>query len=277
MVQYSEILPIAIKAAIEAGIKTLLYYDKSTEIHIKSDNSPLTLADLESNKIINQALVNTDFPIISEENKEVNFELRKHWKTYWLVDPLDGTKEFINKNGEYTINIALIDNRIPVLGVVYIPVLDVLYYSASGLGSFKVENASGNQITDFWKEQVGIRLPIYSNVSKTVVVASRSHKNEDTQRYLNELETLFTNIEIKNFGSSLKFCMIAEGTAHVYPRMAPTMEWDIGAGHSIIIESGGDLLQYPSLKPFTYNKENLLNPSFVAFGDENKGKVLKSR
>ncbi len=264
MTQLNELLDVAIKACIEAGIKTLTYYSQNFEVNFKKDNSPLTEADTESNKIINQALVKTGIPIVSEENKEVDYSIRKHWNTYWLVDPLDGTKEFVNKNGEFTINIALIENGIPVLGVVFIPVSDKLYYAASGYGSYKLENVSKSSETLPFESK--IKLPYYEKVNNNlVVVASRSHINTETDKYIKDLEQRTGKIEIKNFGSSLKLCMLAEGGAHIYPRMAPTMEWDIAAGHAVLLESGGNLVQYPSYNSFEYNKENLLNPSFVAY------------
>jgi len=273
MLQLNNLLTIAIKASLVAGIKTLSYYDKFNEIKLKSDNSPLTKADTESNRIINQAISGTGIPVISEENLEIDYQIRKQWKKYWLVDPLDGTKEFIQKNGEYTINIALIENNLPVLGVVYIPVIDVLYYALSRSGSYKIIHPVGNNSSDFLDDENRIKLPIEVRSKKTVVVASRSHTNEETENFIKKLEKSVGAIEIKNYGSSLKLCMIAEGAAQIYPRMAPTMEWDIAAGHAIILGAGGGVQQYPGFESLLYNKESLLNPSFVAFTGEHKKTV----
>lgn len=219
-------------------------------ITFKEGTSPLTEADNKSHEIIEKELkgITPEIPILSEESKEIPYEKRKNWKRFWLIDPLDGTKEFIKKNGEFTINIALIEDGKPILGVVYVPVEDVVYYGDIN-GSFR-------QIKDNEPE----KLPIKNNHEKLIVVASRSHFTDETKEYI---EKIGKDYELISKGSSLKICAVAEGTADIYPRLGPTMEWDTAAAHAVIKFAGKHIYQYKTEKELIYNKENLLNPYFI--------------
>jgi 3'(2'), 5'-bisphosphate nucleotidase len=261
------LLEIALKAAIKAGIKTLEYFQRDNEITTKEDDSPLTLADLESNRIINEFLEPTGIPILSEENQMVSFNIRKSWKKFWLVDPLDGTKEFIKKRPEYTVNIALIDGNHPVLGVVYIPATGILYYGIKNTGSYKTEIRAFSSITAIRNESHF--LPFKDGLRpKPLILVSRSHLSDDTKAVIDKIESAIGECSIEPFGSSLKFCLIAEGRADIYPRIGSTMEWDTAASHAIVEAAGCVIFQFPEKLPLIYNKENLLNPSFIVFSKE---------
>ncbi len=245
--------------AIAAGQVILDIYNNAEDVEItqKDDHSPLTLADRKANALICEGLeqLATIYPIISEENKAVPYDVRKNYEYYWLVDPLDGTKEFIKRNGEFTVNIALIHHQMPVMGVVYAPVLGELYWAIKGGGAFRLK-AGHNimlKVQKFHKNDQGLR-----------VVASRSHLNAETQSYVNQLDSP----ELVAKGSSLKFLLLATAEADLYPRLAPTMEWDTAAAQIILEEAGGKVLQYESGEPLRYNKEHLLNPYFLAMGQQ---------
>ncbi len=236
--------------AKDAGALVMEIYNKDFTIEYKEDKSPLTEADLKANQFIctNLQKIYPQIPIMSEESKMVDFQTRKEWEYYWCIDPIDGTKEFIKKNGEFTINIALIHKNSPVLGVVYAPALDNLYYAKQGDGAYKN----------------GQKLPLQTNENpkeKLTVVASKSHLSSETQEFIDGLDT--KNIEQVSIGSSLKLCMVAEGIADIYPRLAPTMEWDTAAADAIVRQSSKMTYQFNSDQPVVYNKENLLNPWFV--------------
>jgi 3'(2'), 5'-bisphosphate nucleotidase len=244
-----------LKIAKEAGEAILKIYDTNFQVDIKEDKSPLTQADKASNSIIVNALQAKypAIPIISEENKQLPFSERKSWTYAWLVDPLDGTKEFIKHNGEFTVNIALVNNGFPVLGVIYIPAKNIMYYGVEGKGSFKSDGDAGYK-----------KVQIASPDTETLkVVASRSHLNEDTEKYVNELKKKYANVEYVSSGSSIKFCMVADGTAHEYPRFAPTMEWDTAAGQAIAEQAGAKVTNMRTGQRLSYNKENLLNDYFL--------------
>ncbi len=239
-----------VDTAKEAGDAIMEIYKKDFKIEYKDDKSPLTEADTKANDIICKRLqeLYPQIPIISEENKEVAYEVRKNWEYYWCIDPIDGTKEFIKKNDEFTVNIALIHRDTPVIGVVYAPAINEIYKAKKGNGAFK-----NNQ-----------KLPLHINnqpEEKLSVVASKSHLSEETQTFIDNLET--QEIEQVSKGSSLKLCMVAEGIADIYPRLAPTMEWDTAAADAIVREAGKMTYQYESGEPVVYNKENLLNPWFI--------------
>ncbi len=247
------------------GKEVLKIYNSFSEFEIllKSDGSPLTLADEISNRIITESLQSiSNLPIISEENKKIPYEHRKKWEKFWLVDPLDGTKEFIKKNGEFTINIALIENGKPLLGVVYAPAKDLLYF-ATPEGAFKREK----------NKTVKLKLEKPIETNKIRAVVSRSHLDEQTLKFLSFLETKTgKGIEKISIGSSLKICYIAEGKADIYPRFAPTMEWDTAAAHAILNFAGGKLVtvdrnqdNFLTNSELRYNKKTLKNPPFVAF------------
>lgn len=239
-----------------AGQEILRIYmdSKDVEIERKSDSSPLTIADKASNDIICMGLENIDpyYPIISEENKQIAYAERKDYEYAWMVDPLDGTKEFIKRNGEFTVNIALIHKNRSIMGVVYVPVEDKCYYAAEGEGAFLIDKdgvVSQLHCNKFKMDDEGIR-----------VVASRSHLNPETEAFMGQLKQPETVAK----GSSLKFLVLASGGAELYPRLAPTMEWDTAAAHIILEEAGGSVVQYGTKDSLVYNKENLLNPHFLA-------------
>lgn len=252
----------AIQAALSAGKSIMKVYDSDDfGVEIKGDDSPLTKADKASHHEI-VAILESEFelPILSEEGTQVAYEERRAWKQFWLIDPLDGTKEFIKRNGEFTVNIALIENGVPVEGIIYVPVLGTLYVG-SNKGAYKVENCPLNvsEISDeMWQE-----IPQSSSGEAFVMVGSRSHMSDETMAYMKEMEVVHGKVEVLSRGSSLKLCMVAEGLAHAYPRYAPTMEWDTGAGDAICRAAGFSVTQYGSDEPLRYNKENLLNPWFL--------------
>lgn len=260
-----KLLKLAVSASIDAGKKILEIYETSGfRVDQKADDSPLTIADKASNNIIIKVLGQTDIPIISEESKLMNFADRKNWDAYWLVDPLDGTKEFIKKNGEFTVNIALCKGPHPILGVIYVPVSRELYYGIVDMKkAFKTILDLDHKLDfHFFNEQDRIR-PSKKAGNLIRVVGSRSHMNTDTQNYIDSLEQSKKQVEIISKGSSLKFCLVAEGSAHVYPRFAPTMEWDTAAGHAICNATGLKVLDQRTGNELKYNKENLLNPYFL--------------
>ncbi len=205
-------------------------------------------------------------PVLSEEVKAVDYQERKKWDCLWIVDPLDGTKEFVKRNGEFTVNIALVCKGKPVIGVIYAPVLDRLYFAKKGVGSFKMEQAkSVNKMkNDHELLKAALQLPYHDNQDKKVVVASRSHMSPETVEYVNQVKEKYGEAEVTSIGSSLKLCLVAEGEADVYPRFAPTMEWDTAAGQAIVEQSGGKIVIPEDNQPLVYNKENLLNPWFIA-------------
>ena len=255
----------AIQAAIEAGKAILDIYKKDFEIEYKADQSPLTEADKRAHEIIVSCLKDTGIPILSEEGKSIPFEERKKWNKLWIVDPLDGTKEFIKRNDEFTVNIALIENKTPVFGVVYAPVSDELYVGFVGEGAWKV-NAAEQKRSSYWNEinQEAVSLPVRNNKDYYGIVASRSHLNEETKKYIESVKRNHNNVEIISKGSSLKLCMVAEGLADVYPRFAPTCEWDTAAGHAVASASGASVFQaLDEEKELEYNKEDILNPWFI--------------
>ena len=259
-----KLLLIAIEAAIEAGEEIMKIYAEDFDVELKSDNSPLPIADQNANTVINSYLIKTNIPIISEENKQAAFSERKDWKTCWMVDPLDGTKEFVKRNGEFTVNIALIENNQPILGVIYVPVTKTLYYGIVGkqkahktiLQDHKVATSELFLTTDEIQ-------PANPNSDTIKIVGSRSHKSPETEAYIQSVEATGKQVEIVSKGSSLKFCLVAEGKANIYPRFAPTMEWDTAAGHAICKAVGLKVKQTSTETTLQYNKENLLNPFFI--------------
>ncbi|MEM0519068.1 3'(2'),5'-bisphosphate nucleotidase CysQ [Aequorivita flava] len=255
-------LSIAIMAALEAGIEILKIYDTNFDVEIKGDNSPLTQADKNANDVINRYLKPTSIPIISEENKQLDFELRKDWKQCWIVDPVDGTKEFIKRNGEFTVNIALVEDGVPVLGVIYVPVTKTLYFTTEDTKSSKklVLDSENIAIDEIFKKATTIKPDLDLDITK--IVGSRSHLNEDTKNFIDNIKK-DNKVEIVSKGSSLKFCLVAEGLAHIYPRFAPTMEWDTAAGDAICRAVGLEVIDQATAKPLAYNKRNLLNNYFL--------------
>lgn len=265
MLTINKNLKIAIKASLKAGIEIMNIYESGDfNIELKGDDSPLTQADKNANDVINSCLIPTQIPIISEENKQIDYSTRKNWETCWIVDPVDGTKEFIKRNGEFTVNIALVTNGMPVLGVIYVPVSKTLYYSDNKEGkSYKAQLFSHDISLEELFELSEELNPESSENNLIRIVGSRSHMSQETLDYVSELKSEGNEIEIVSKGSSLKFCLVAEGNADVYPRFAPTMEWDTAAGQAICNAIGIDVISNQTQKTLMYNKENLLNPWFL--------------
>ncbi|MEL0455279.1 3'(2'),5'-bisphosphate nucleotidase CysQ [Flavobacteriaceae bacterium SZ-1-7] len=260
-----EYLNTATTAAVLAGKEILKIYNKDFDIAFKDDRSPLTDADLVSNKIIIKHLKLTNIPIISEENKQIPYTDRKNWDYCWIVDPIDGTKEFIKKNGEFTVNIALVKSGKTKLGIIYVPATRELYYTNTNkTKAFKtIMPEVSNNLSDLLFREEDLITPNSDINSDIKVVGSRSHMNEDTIRFVESLKEKHKSIEIVSKGSSLKFCLVAEGKADVYPRFAPTMEWDTAAGQAICEAVGLKVLDQTTQKPMEYNRENLLNNYFL--------------
>ena len=272
MMSYANYLYIAIRAAVDAGKSIMdIYNDPESDFGIerKADNSPLTKADKAAHRLITNALSVTPFPVLSEEGKEIPFKERSKWETLWIVDPLDGTKEFIKKNGEFTVNIALVEKGVPVLGVIYVPVRKELYFASSSVGAYKFTGIdSSSQPSMDEMKQRAIHLPMALAHQGVVVVASRSHQTEETTAFIDNLRKQGKPVTLISSGSSLKICLVAEGSADIYPRFAPTMEWDTAAGQCVLHAAGGVLLAADTGKPFRYNRrESLLNGDFIALGD----------
>ncbi len=257
-------LQIAIEASLEAGKAIMDVYNTAFEVEIKDDKSPLTEADKRANTIINSYLEKTEFPIISEENKQTDFQKRNQWTTCWVVDPVDGTKEFIKRNGEFTVNIALVKNGVPQLGVIYAPATKDLYFAdVNKKQAFKAELEMHNTSINIVLKKANSLHPNKTDSNLVRVVGSRSHMNSDTLEFIKSLKTKGKKTEIVSKGSSLKFCLIAEGLADVYPRFAPTMEWDTAAGQAICNAVDIEVISQETSQPLLYNKENLLNPWFI--------------
>ena len=276
--QLSTLLPVTISAALDAGRTILEIYEHNMQIEYKADKSPLTAADRASHEILIRRLKNApvQFPILSEEGRNIPFTERLKWETFWLVDPLDGTKEFIKRNGEFTVNIALVQNGSPQLGIIYVPVKDTLYFAAVGIGSWKFESASvlPEQVSLEQIKKQANRLPFNFDSDLSVskqsvpltVVGSRSHVSDEFKSFVESLKQKYPKVDFISTGSSLKFCLVAEGKADIYPRLGPTMEWDTGAGQVIVEQAGGVVLDAEGQTPLRYNKENLLNPWFIVKG-----------
>jgi len=255
---------LAINASLEAGNEILKVYNTKFDVETKSDDSPLTLADRNAHNTISKYLEKTPFPILSEEGNHTDFEVRKNWKTLWIVDPLDGTKEFVKRNDEFTVNIALVENGKPIVGIIYIPVEETIYFSSIELGAYKASvppSKKFNSLEDIIT--ISSKLPLEKNERKYTVVASRTHMSEQTRNYISNIEKYRGEIELISRGSSLKFCTIAEGLADEYPRFAPTMEWDTAAGNAILNSVGFGIFKTDENEQLDYNKEDLLNPNFV--------------
>ena len=257
-----DLLEKAITAAILAGNAILNIYEQDFAVQYKDDHSPLTEADLFAHQKIVETL-GDEFPILSEESSEIPFSERKNWKEFWLIDPLDGTKEFVKKNGEFTVNIAFIKHGNPLLGVVYVPVTKKLFWGIENQGSFQitVEHPLTFSVNDLLAKAQSInnnQLP-----DTFTIVASRSHCSIETETFINDCKEKHGNTHLVSAGSSLKLCMVAERKAQVYPRLAPTMEWDTAAAHAVAKYAGCKVYDFHTHQELQYNKENLLNPWFV--------------
>ncbi|MBU0769023.1 MAG: 3'(2'),5'-bisphosphate nucleotidase CysQ [Proteobacteria bacterium] len=281
--QLKDHLLTALLASKEAGMAILDIYEQDFDVSYKEDRSPLTLADQRSHDIIVNHLTDTSgksLPILSEEGKDIPFEQRRAWEYFWLIDPLDGTKEFIKRNGEFTVNIALIYQHRPVLGVIFAPVNNVFYFASEGLGSYRLKNDNvfellEGKVSEIKKDGVlkeilkkSDRLPHYDTPSDThdspfVIVGSRSHPSKEFEAFVKTMRTEHAKVEVISSGSSLKLCLVAEGRADIYPRLGPTMEWDTAAGQAIVEQANGSVLNYETGEPLQYNKKNLLNSWFI--------------
>jgi 3'(2'), 5'-bisphosphate nucleotidase len=280
-------LVTAITAALEAGKVILdIYHSDDFEVELKSDHSPLTKADVAAHHVIMSYLKTTNIPVLSEEGKSIPYSVRKDWKQLWIVDPIDGTKEFIKRNGEFTVNIALIQNQKPVLGVIFVPVTGDLYFSCSSSSSSS-SSSSISSSPDSYRDSTSIsgaykvkvndlnhysietliaaaaQLPLSRTNNIFTILASRSHPSEATETYIRQLKQKYDEVEVVAKGSSLKFCLIAEGQADCYPKFGPTMEWDTAAGQAICEQAGIEVLDWISKENMTYNREDLLNPWFI--------------
>jgi 3'(2'), 5'-bisphosphate nucleotidase len=277
-------LLVALKAAKDAGLAVLDVYKQDFDVWYKNDRSPLTTADQLSHNIIVDQLNNPSiksFPVLSEEGKGIPFGQRRVWKYFWLVDPLDGTKEFINRNGEFTINIALIFQNRPVLGVIYAPVIKRLYFASKDIGAYRLQYTDANEPIDgrfvLGDEDEALssllarsnKLP-YRDLktdgsdSQLIIAGSRSHPSKEFDAFVESMKKKYSKVEIVTSGSSLKLCLVAEGSVDIYPRLGPTMEWDTAAGQAIVEQANGSVINYETGEPLEYNKENLLNPWFIA-------------
>jgi 3'(2'), 5'-bisphosphate nucleotidase len=258
-----ELLITAIKAAVAAGVEILEVYNTDFAIEYKEDKSPLTLADKSSHAKIVTYLRPTGLPILSEEGKDIPFTERCHWAYFWMVDPLDGTKEFMKRNGEFTVNIALIHNGYPVAGVIWVPVEGTLYFAEEDLGAYKISPLTSHVSDLETLIDTAQQLPSSNDRTTFTAVASRSHMSPETEAFLHELQKEHGEIEMSSMGSSLKICLVAEGAADVYPRFAPTMEWDTAAGQAIAQAAGKQVIDHTTGQPMRYNKQSLLNNWFI--------------
>ena len=253
-----DLLPAIVTLARRAGEAILDVYGQPFEVTNKADQSPLTLADMRSHEIIVEGLreLTPQWPVLSEEASDISCEERSKWSRYWLVDPLDGTKEFVSRNGEFTVNIALISDHAPILGVVHVPVTDTTYTGASGAGASRQRGSSP-------PERIHVTTPAAVPLR---IVGSRSHRGDTLDHYLPRLEPY----QLIAVGSSLKFCLVAEGSADFYPRFGPTSEWDTAAAHAVVEAAGGSVIRTDGA-PLRYNTSpGLLNPHFLVFGDRSR-------
>ncbi|MBT2569812.1 3'(2'),5'-bisphosphate nucleotidase CysQ [Planococcus sp. ISL-110] len=258
-----------LEISLSAGKEIMEVYEEKLAVETKADESPLTIADQRSHQVIESGLKSAypNIPVLSEEGNEILYKERKNWKRFWLVDPLDGTKEFIKRNGEFTVNIALVEENYPVLGAIYVPATDVFYYGEENGGAYKVEGASAEKFGNT-EELRGKSTPlsVRKATEKICVVTSRSHMSAETEGFIERLKDGGKPVERLSAGSSLKFCLVAEGQADYYPRFAPTMEWDTAAGQAIVEAAGGTVKSAKDQSRFAYNRESLRNDWFLATG-----------
>ena len=258
-----------LEISLAAGREIMAVYGQELTVEAKADDSPLTIADQRSHRVIDAGLKSAypEIPVLSEEGSEIPYEERKRWQRFWLVDPLDGTKEFIKRNGEFTVNIALIEEDYPVLGAIYVPATDVFYYGEENGGAYKLEGASAVKFGNAAAlREKSIPISARKALDKNRVVTSRSHMSAETQEFIDRLNDGGKPIECVSAGSSLKFCLVAEGQADYYPRFAPTMEWDTAAGQAIVEAAGGIVQDTKDQSRFSYNQKSLKNGWFLAAG-----------
>lgn len=265
----------AIRASLLAGDEIMAVYETDFSVDFKADDSPLTQADTRSHEMIMKQLKSFGIPILSEEGRDIPYDQRKGWQRLWVVDPLDGTKEFVKRRGEFTVNIAMVDQGRPRMGIIYVPVKKTLYFGERSIGSFKLSNqAELSKLRQYGPGELDMtmlseisakcqKLPLPRNRSSLAIVGSRSHGGEALNKYVEAKRLEVGEVDFVSAGSSLKFCLVAEGIADVYPRLGPTMEWDTAAGQAIAENAGAVVLEFESRQPLKYNRENLLNPHFI--------------
>ena len=267
-------LQTAIVSAVKAGRAILEVYDSADMgVEKKADHSPLTLADRRAHTIIKADISGFGIPVLSEEGRDIPFAERRQWPRMWIVDPLDGTKEFIKRNGEFTVNIALAEMGTPTLGVIHVPVIDTLYFADRDLGAFKIEACRQGGIGEKPPGGTGgmesimnqaVRLPLQREKDRPfTIMGSRSHATPELEVYVETMRQKHGHVAFISSGSSLKICLVAEGRADIYPRLGPTMEWDTAAGQAIAVASGAQVVRHDDGNPLAYNKKNLLNPWFI--------------
>ena len=266
-------ISVAIEAALAAGREILDVYSAGFAVEHKADDSPLTEADKRAHRAIAAVLERTGIPVLSEEGRSIAVEERQAWDRYWLVDPLDGTKEFVKRNGEFTVNIALmgrdpdpigpLGSHTPIGGVLYVPVTDVLYFAWHGGGAYRLQEATKVEGGAYERTRMADRLPTTRSREAYTIVASRSHQSPDTLAFIGKMEEQHGTVVLTSMGSALKICLVAEGAADVYPRYAPTMEWDTAAGHAIALEAGMDIVDVSTDQRMRYNKKDLVNNWFI--------------
>ena len=271
--EMTQLMNAAIEAALAAGREILAVYGTDFTTEQKADKSPLTEADKRAHQAIAAALLPTGLPVLSEEGKEVDLEERQRWQRYWLVDPLDGTKEFIKRNGEFTVNIALMErdgqpqgplgSARPIAGVLYAPVKDQLFFAWQGGGAYRQNAATSKGGSAYERALSAERLPVPQALDAFTIVASRSHQSPETEAYIARMEQEHGRVSLTSMGSALKICLVAVGAADAYPRYAPTMEWDTAAGHAIANEAGKRLIDITTNEPMRYNKASLVNNWFI--------------
>jgi 3'(2'), 5'-bisphosphate nucleotidase len=271
MMELNHLLFRSIVASVEAGKEILKVYDTPFRVEYKEDDTPLTQADQNASNRIIELLEETNIPVLSEEGEHFEYSKRKNYKELWVVDPLDGTKEFVKRNGEFTVNIALVVNNKPVLGVIYSPVFKDIYFAANGLGAFKINRHDFipvleklNSLTLNDLIALSKKLPLNSYPEVFTLVASRSHLSSETYAYIEKKKQQHGEVNIVNTGSSIKMCWVAEGLANEYPRFGPTMEWDTAAGQAILENAGCELIELETNSPMQYNRPELKNNWFVA-------------
>lgn len=260
------LLLAAVAAAREAGRAILAVYDTDFTVAHKADRSPLTLADQQAHTLIKNRLAPLAIPLLSEEGRTIPYAVRRSWETLWIVDPLDGTKEFIKRNGEFTVNIALVRAGRPVLGVIFVPVQNRLYWAADEYGAYRFDPAAGDAASAGSLAGLtarSLKLPLPVSERPYTIMGSRSHANDALKAFVDAKRAEVGTLEFISAGSSLKFCRVAEGLADIYPRLGPTMEWDTAAGQAIVENAGRRVCCRDSGLPLSYNRENLVNPYFI--------------
>ncbi|MCG8580225.1 MAG: 3'(2'),5'-bisphosphate nucleotidase CysQ [Bacteroidales bacterium] len=263
----NKLTALAIEAALKAGKEIMTVFNSDDfGVRLKSDDSPLTEADLKSHQVIESFLQQTNIPVLSEEGEELPYHVRKDWSKLWIVDPLDGTKEFVKRSGEFTVNIALVENQKPVMGVVFAPYIGCLYWGNED-GAFKSDLQNDwEQLSPSLIEELEVQSLPLSSPDVMTAVASVSHFSKETECFVNALKEKEGELNLVSRGSSLKMCLVAEGSAHIYPRLGPTMEWDTAAGQAVIEAAGGQLYDWRTKESMLYNRKDLLNGWFLATG-----------